>query len=79
MLVDINAPHPSIQARKAPWVHSKYMSYTFQTFPSPPFLPRALPSLRVIVQSHADSTPVVSVILPDDLLAVQLPQTGVVI
>lgn len=40
---------------------------------------RSLSGLRVIVQSHTHSAPVVSVILPDDLLAVELPQAGVVV
>lgn len=38
-----------------------------------------LPRLRIIIQSHTYRTPVMSVILPDDLLAVQLPQARVVV
>lgn len=38
-----------------------------------------LSRLGIVVQCHADGAPVVAVVLPDDLLAVQLPEPGVVI
>lgn len=37
------------------------------------------PTLRVVVQGNANSTAMVSVVLADDLLAVQLPEAGVVV
>ena len=38
-----------------------------------------LPRFRVIIQSHTHRTPVVAIVLPDDLLAMQLPQPRVVV
>ena len=39
----------------------------------------SLPRLGVIIQGHTHRTPVMAVILPDDLLAVELPEAGVVV
>ena len=38
-----------------------------------------LPRLREVVQRDAHGAPVVTIVLPYDLLAVQLPQPGVVV
>lgn len=39
----------------------------------------ALPSLGVVIEGDADGAAVVAVVLADDLLAVQLPEAGVVV
>jgi len=56
------------------------MSYPRPAYPLLSGIPRAvLSGLGVVVQSDTDSAAVVAVVLADDLLAVQLPKTRVVV
>jgi hypothetical protein len=66
---------------QAPWHAKPRIGFPFSTTPElerpKPLLESA--SLRVIVERNTNSTTVMAVVLPDDQLALQLPESRIVI